>query len=41
MLSLSMYKNINAIVTAGKTKQVRGMKMEGKYEAAIVQIPIK
>jgi hypothetical protein len=35
-----MYSNINAIATAGKTRPVRGTKMEGKNEAAIVRIPV-
>lgn len=34
-----MYSNKNAIVTAGKTRPVRGTKMEGKNEAAIVNFP--
>jgi hypothetical protein len=32
---------MNAIATAGKTKPVRGTKIEGKNEAAIVKIPVK
>jgi hypothetical protein len=36
-----MYKNINANVTAGKTRQLKGTRMEGKNEADIVKIPIK
>jgi hypothetical protein len=28
-----MYRNNKAIATAGKTKQVRGMRIEGKNEA--------
>jgi hypothetical protein len=35
-----MYSNINAIATAGKTRPVKGTKMEGKNEAAIVRIPV-
>ena len=30
-----MYKKIEAIVIAGKTKPTSGTKIEGKYEAAI------
>jgi hypothetical protein len=36
-----MYNIINAIATAGKTKPVKGTKIEGKNEAAIVKIPVK
>ncbi len=36
-----MYSNINAIATAGKTNPVKGTKIEGKNEAAIVKIPVK
>jgi hypothetical protein len=36
-----MYKKKNAKVTAGKTKQVSGTKIEGKKEAAIVNVPVK
>ena len=34
-----MYNSKNAIVTAGKTRPVRGTKIEGKNEAAIVNFP--
>ncbi len=36
--SCSIYKNNEAIVTAGKTKPTRGTKIEGRYEALIVLI---
>jgi len=36
-----MYNIKNAIVTAGKTSPVRGTKIEGKNEAAIVKFPIE
>lgn len=34
-----MYKKIEAIVTAGNTKPTSGTKIEGKYAAAIKNIP--
>jgi hypothetical protein len=36
-----MYKNINANVIAGRTQPIMGMKIEGKNEAAIVNIPVQ
>jgi hypothetical protein len=36
-----MYSNINANARAGKTRQVRGTKIEDTNEAAIVNIPFK
>jgi hypothetical protein len=34
-----MYNIKNAMATAGKTRPVRGTKIEGKNEAAIVNFP--
>jgi|UPI0004B9FDA4 hypothetical protein len=36
-----MYISKNAIVTNGKTRPIRGTKMEGKNEAAMINIPMK
>ncbi|BAZ06476.1 hypothetical protein NIES3974_31370 [Calothrix sp. NIES-3974] len=36
-----MYNSMKAIVTAGKTRPVKGTKIEGKNDAAIINIPIK
>jgi hypothetical protein len=35
-----MYKNKNAIATAGNTKPTVGTRMEGRKEAAIIKIPL-
>jgi hypothetical protein len=40
MLSLSMYSSINAITTAGKTKPVKGTRIEGRKDADIINIPV-
>lgn len=36
-----MYKSINAIVTAGKIRPVKGTRTDGRKDAATVKPPIK
>lgn len=37
--SRSIYMNREAIVIAGKTKPTKGTKIEGKYEAVMIEYP--